>query len=214
MKYVKMLGLAAATAMALTALFGASSASATVLCKTYETPCAVAWTYGTNLEITATLQAGSTLEVRDIHEVLLDTCTGSTIVGKTTEAGTKTTPVVGPNESETFTGCTGTTTVIKKGGFKVNYLGPFTKGEFILTNDNVTFVEAGISCTYGSGAEDEVGVVESDESTSYGEINFEGEFAKEGGSFLCPAVVFWTGKYLITKPGKKEIYIKQARVGE
>ena len=59
MKYVKMLGLAAVAAMALMAFLGASSASATVLCKTHITSgCAAAgWDYAGPLE--ASLKPGT-----------------------------------------------------------------------------------------------------------------------------------------------------------
>jgi hypothetical protein len=50
MKYLKMLGLAAVAAMALTAVLGASSASAaTFLCKTNANPCPEHYPTGTTL---------------------------------------------------------------------------------------------------------------------------------------------------------------------
>jgi hypothetical protein len=142
--------------------------------------------------------------------MLLNTCTGSTIKSETENAGGNAgEAVTGRNEEEAFTGCTHKMVVLEKGKFAVHYLGPKTTGTLLFTNDNVTVEEFGVTCSYGSGAEDEVGDVEADESTSYGEVDIvEAEFAKVAGSFLCPAVVIWWGEYLITEPGKSEIYIK------
>jgi hypothetical protein len=206
MKYVKMASIAMA-AMLLTALLGAGSASATVLCKKYQLECLEPWGL---IEITASLKSKTSVEVKDIHGTLLNTCTGSTIKSETENAGgNEGEPVTGVNEAETFTGCTHTMTVLEKGNFEVRYLGPTTRGTLLFSNDNVTVEEFGVTCSYGSGVEDEVGMLEADESTSYGEADIvEAEFTKVAGSFLCPPVVFWSGEYLITEPGKNEIYIK------
>jgi hypothetical protein len=210
MKFVTMLGLAAAAAMVLTALLGAGSASATVLCKEYEVPCLNANVWAAKTKIKATLEAKTSMDVKDIHGTVLNTCTGSTIEGRTTNAGGKGIAVVGDNETETFAGCTHAMTVEKTGEFAVHYLGPSTTGTWLFTNDNVTVEVFGATCSYGSGTEDEVGIVESDESTTDAELDFvEAEFTKLAGSLICPPVVFWSGEYLITEPGADELYIKQ-----
>jgi len=201
MKHLKILGLAAVAAVALTALLGSGSASATVLCKKFKQPCPKTEVFGATTKIKATLRAKTSLVIKDVHEIL-DTCTGSTLEGLTTNAGGgKGVPVEGTNETETFTGCTHTVTILEKGKFAVDYIGPTTDGTWVFSNDNVTVEDLGVTCSYGSGTEDEVGIFESDETTEDAELDFvEAEFTKIAGSFLCPPTVFFSGEYWITEP--------------
>jgi hypothetical protein len=208
MKHLKILGLAAVAAMAVMAFLGASSASATVLCKIFKQPCPKAEVFPAKTKIKATLRAKTSLEIKDVHETL-DTCTGSTIEGLTGNAGGgKGVAVEGTNETETFTGCTHTVTVLEKGKFEVRYIGPTTDGTWVFSNDNVTVEDLGVTCSYGSGTEDEVGIFESDETTEFAELDFvEAELTKIAGSFLCPPTVFFAGEYWITEP--KLVFTKQ-----
>lgn len=208
MKHVKMLCLAAVAAMALVAVLGTGSASATVLCKIFKQPCPKAEVFPAKTKIKATLRSKTSLVIKDVHEIL-DTCTGSTIEGLTSNAGGgKGVAVEGINETETFTGCTHTVTILEKGKFEVEYTGPTTDGIWEFTNDNVTVEDVGVTCSYGSGTKDEVGIFESDETTENPELDFvEAEFTKIAGSFLCPPTVFFSGEYWITEP--KLVFTKQ-----
>src|SRR6187431_3678616 len=104
MRYLKMLGLAAVAAMALTAFFGAGSASATVLCKTtLTTGCAGAWDHPSGTEVHAVLDAGE-------HATLIGfwanvTCRTSTVRGETTSTGSSSTTVTGHIDELTFGEC-------------------------------------------------------------------------------------------------------------
>ena len=206
MKYLKMLGLAAVAAMALTALLGAGSVSATVLCKTYVTPCPKGWDYAAGTEIHATEAAGVSSVFSSTGAETFDECADATIKGKTTNTGSATETVVGNIEAMTFSECTSTLTVLEMGQFEIHYLGPKTKGALTVKKTKVTGTLFGVSCIFGAGSGTEIGVMESDESTE-AEITVEAVLAKEGGSFLCPGDIVWDAKYVITSP--KPLYFKE-----
>jgi hypothetical protein len=209
MRYAKTLGLAVVTAAALTSVLGTGSASATVLCKIFKQPCpkAEVWPAKTKIE------AKTTVDIKDVHETVLATCTGSTIEGLTTNAGGgEGVAVTGTNETETFTGCTTTVTVLEKGKFEARYLGPLTLGKWEFSNDNIAVEFFGATCNYGSGTEDEVGLFEADETTEAELDLTNAEFTKISGSILCPPVVLFSGEYLITEPApckKPTLFIKK-----
>jgi len=103
MKYLKMIGLAAIAAAALTAFLGAGTASATVLCETNVTSgCGTAWDVNSGTPLTFSAE-GSTTLTGPFGEVIA-TCTGSTVAGNTTSAGGAGT-VTGNITSLSFTGC-------------------------------------------------------------------------------------------------------------
>lgn len=210
MKYLKILALAAAAALALTALLGAGSASATVLCKTYVTPCPAAWDYPAGTEIHASLAAGSSATLRDTSGKTLKTCTDSTLKGKTTNTGSATETVDGNIESLTFTGCSSTTHVLANGQFEIHYIGPNTRGQLTLKGVKVTTVSAGVSCTYGTGSAAPAGTMTAEEGMETAEIDLETVMTREAGGFLCPVDAVWVANYKITAP--KPLFFKNATV--
>jgi hypothetical protein len=76
-----MIGLATVVALVLTALFGAGSASATVLCSENAGACPAEKTYASGTTIEATLKSGTNFL---IEGTLNEKCTGSTLKGKST----------------------------------------------------------------------------------------------------------------------------------
>src|SRR5215203_528702 len=102
-KYLKTLMLAAVAAAALTALFGAGTASATELCSTSTTPCS-GTKYGANTTLHGVLEAGTTAtlttSITTVH------CNVSTVHGNTTTAGGAGISVNGDINALNFTGCT------------------------------------------------------------------------------------------------------------
>jgi len=106
MKYVKMLGLAAVAAAALMAFVGASTASATVLCKTAGTGSPT----GTTCPANQAYPAGTAITAVNKGTVKLDTtfktieCSGSEVKGSTSNEGSATETVTGPEGTLTFTG--------------------------------------------------------------------------------------------------------------
>ncbi len=121
-KYAKILGLAAVAAMALMAFVGTGTASATVLCKTnLTTGCAAAGQdYPAGTGIHATSESSGILETTG--GVILDTCTGSTVKGKTSNTGSASTTVSGPIEELAWGVCRRTTNTLKLGSLEVHHI--------------------------------------------------------------------------------------------
>ncbi|MGN6814639.1 MAG: hypothetical protein ACTHK3_00920 [Solirubrobacterales bacterium] len=209
MKYVKILGLAAVLATALAALLGTASASATVLCKTYVSPCPAAWDYPANTVIHATLKPGTSLALRSTGGTLEATCAGSTIKGKTTNTGGEMETVNGNIEAFEFAECAQVSAATQLGTFEIHYVGPNTTGTLTSKNAKLTFVMAGLTCTYGTGAGTSLGVMESDE-TMTAELTVNATLNKAEGSFLCPSDSVLTASYVITAP--TPLYFKKKTV--
>src|SRR4051794_34192673 len=111
MKHLKMLGLAAVAATALMAFVGAGTASATTL-----EVGGVA--QNKSVSLVASLATGTSAILKDNLNIQVDTCTESTVEGKTEETETTKftgTKVGGAISKLTFGNCTDTTTVIKPG---------------------------------------------------------------------------------------------------
>jgi len=208
-----MLGLVAVAAMALTAMLGVGSASATTkLCKTTTNPCTEPYGTGTVIEASST-KALLTNSISNIS------CTGSAIKGKTTSAGggagTETT-VLGTIELLNFTGCStasGTKcndpTVLNLPYFaelhtttegKVNDNGLMTVTSSGKGNPGATVVCGFlINCTF---------------TTSQANIHISGGtspiahaegIALERSGGFCPSFSFWDATYNITTP--KPLYV-------
>lgn len=103
MKYLKILGLAAVAAMALTAFFGATSASANVLCTENKNPCPG------NHPTEKKLIVGDIIKATAVNPVLTAspevTCTHSEVEGHITNAGGKGINVTGTIDKLTFSTC-------------------------------------------------------------------------------------------------------------
>jgi len=204
MKYAKMLGLV--TAAALMAMLWAGSASATVLCSEYKTPCPQGKGLGKGTQLEMSLRTGESLTITDIAKTLLDTCTGSTVKGKTTNDGSATETIKGNVESITYENCKSTLKDLKLGTFEVHYVGPKTTGELTSIGAEVTMVVAGSSCDYGTVGGVDLGKMESDETESP-EFDEETTWEKEEGGFICPGSIIVKGIYNITAPAK--VYFKE-----
>jgi hypothetical protein len=199
MKYLKALGLAAVAAMVLTALIGAGSASATVLCKTaLKEGCAASgWDYPTGTEIDISLVG--TTSTSGTGGELLDTCTEGTNRGTTTNTG-------GSNETvdwnllEFFSkSCTHTTDTIANGSLEVHWISGGTNGTVTVKGTQATkIIPGGVSCTYGAGAEGtDLGTLTGGNPAT---LHVETALPKLAGSFLCPGDVVWNGSYVVTSP--------------
>ncbi|MGN6275753.1 MAG: hypothetical protein ACTHNP_07465 [Solirubrobacterales bacterium] len=210
MKYTKMLGLAAVAATALMALFGTGSASATVLCKEYKTPCPKGQALGAGTTIDMSLKTGKSVTISGTG--INVTCTTSTIKGTTTNEGSEKEAVKGTVEALTYEKCTGATIkVLKDGSFEAQYISPEntnnTRAHLISVGAELTVDEMGISCEYGTVAGKTMGILASDETVGP-EFTEEVTIGKEEESgFLCPASVVVKGEYAITAPAK--IYFKE-----
>jgi hypothetical protein len=198
MKYLKMLGLAAVAAMALTAFLGASSASATVLCTTTTTPCGTGWHID---ELDASVAAGQSVTLRNTSGSIEATCTVATSKTTKVSTGSSSTTPVGKVEKAELTwgpinaGCTNTTDTVAGGELEVHQIAGTHNGTVTATGFEVTVVLAGVSCTLGLEGTKDIGTLTGG-APAVMDVNVG--VVKKAGSFLCPSTGVWEGNYTIT----------------
>jgi len=200
MRYLKLLGLAAIAAAALTAIVGAGSASATVLCSTTIDPCPAGqdWPVGSTLDWSVP-SGGSILGVTTGGETL-DTCTGSTVKWKQTTTGSSTSTVTGVDEETTFTGCTFPTKTLKLANTEIHKIAGTSNGT--VTADGLTEVTINTvffgSCIYGVTSGASLGdITEGNPATLH--LNAV-THRLSGSNIVCPETDRWTGTYVLTSP--------------
>lgn len=198
MKHFKVIGLAAVAAMALTAFLGAGSASATVLCKTQMTEgCAAAgWDYPIGTVIDASLEAETTLRLKNTSGTTLVTCTASTVKGETTNTGSATETVDGNASVLTFEGCDNPIHLVTPGSFEVHSIVGTDNGTVTANGVTVILTIFGVSCVYTTDGT-HAGVAT---GGSMGTVDFNTVLKKEVGGFLCPETIIWNGAYTVTSP--------------
>jgi hypothetical protein len=199
MKYLKLLGLAAVAAMALTAFFGASSASATVLCTTTPaagTACGTGW-HVDELH----LVAKGTITLANTNKAIEAKCTVSTSQVTKTETGDAThTPkghvtVAGLIWGEVGKGCEQTTDTVAGGELEVHWTPGTSDGTITASGFEVTVVLAGVSCTLGLNGTQSIGELTGGAPAI---VHVGVGVVKKAGSFLCPSTGTWEGTYEIT----------------
>jgi hypothetical protein len=211
MKYLKMLGLAAIAALALTA-FGAGSASATNLCSTNTNPC-TGTLYGAGTNLSAKLKTGTTAVLTNSLDTV--TCTESSISGSissNTSSGKNTTGTI---SSVTFTGCTdqngsNCTVEVKNTPWHAEATTETSKsngnGKLDVKSHGTGHPEAKVvcggflSCTFGT------------ELATLGITGGNPAAVKAAGinlslisGFFCPSSATWDAEYEVTAP--KPLYV-------
>ena len=215
MKYVKMLGLAAVTAAALMALIGASTASATDLCKTEGiknggvtgTTCPLGWAMNTGDELHAVNEGvvKLTTTYKNIE------CKKSTVTGKLENEGAekeRVTLEVTPN-GLTFEECNCEVVVVNPGTLEVEWIEATHNGKLFNHGAEVTAtcnsVFGNVHCIYSTGAGTELGIVTGSSSATVGgktatiDIN-EANIPRLATNALCAEKAKWDAKYEITTP--------------
>lgn len=151
MKHLKILGAALVAAIAVTALLGSGTASATVLCKEAKNPCGTS-AYPSGTEFKTELFTGGRTVWRNPDSSTYDECTGNTLLGKIGSAGGVGTAVTVPLSSASWTGCVRSRTILKSGTLEINYASGLTyapvKWKELEWSDNEIFH----TCTFSSGA--------------------------------------------------------------
>jgi len=203
MKYVKMLGLAAVVVAALMALVGASSASATVLCKTpgtgspTGTTCPSGWAY----------TAGTTTHEVNEEKVTLTTtfknieCKKSIIEVEIENEGSASETPKGPVKKLTFEECNCTVTVLKDGTQEFHWIEGTNNGTITSSGSEVTAI-----CSSIFGTEHCIYVTENtDLGVSKGGAEATVEIAENDiprltTNELCAEKAAWDGKYKVESP--------------
>jgi hypothetical protein len=189
---LKALGLAAVAAMALMALLGAGSASATVLCTTTTTPCGIGW-HIDKLVLSAT----GSMSQHSTGGALESTCTGSSATATKNSTGSSTTTPVGTvvTAALIWEGCNQKTETLEGGELEVHRIAGTHNGTVTAIGFKVTMVIAGVSCTFGAGAGIHLGVITGGTPAI---LHLNAVVNKVAGSFLCPADSVWEATYQIT----------------
>lgn len=183
--------------VALTVLVGVTSASATELYSGQFFPSTV----NSGTKVSLSLQGETTTPISDTTENPITTCTGSSINGQVSSAGSSSTTVVIPVESVSLTG--GCKVTIKlPGSLEVHHIAGTTSGT--LTGNGFGFsvhTEFGIECTYGPGESGtDLGVLEGSTNNTFTTwINaILNELAPK--KFLCPDTARWLATFKGTTP--------------
>jgi hypothetical protein len=191
MKNLKIMGLAVVAAMAFMALVGASTASATAL---YNGATKLA----VGSELSASLKTGTSANLTTTEGTVLNTCTGSSLSGKVTNAGGAAATVVGSVEAKnlTWSGCSNTVATLGGGELEVHYTsglnGTLTAKGFKVTVDGPFG-----SCVFTAGAATNMGTL-TGSTTGNATMDVNAVVTRESG--LCPSSARWVATYTVTKP--------------
>jgi hypothetical protein len=192
MRFLGRLGLALLAAMALTALAGASAASAeTTLCKANQSPCAPENALGVGTvfkAVTSSVELGST----GGGNPFTGTCTSSTLEATMETATTPKGKITGL----TWNGCNYPTTTTSKGALQFHH-DVEGNAKAVVTGVVIEIREtpAGI-CIYG-------GTIGNLKLTggSPALLDVNTAFIKQAGSsFFCPNELMWINQYQVTQP--------------
>jgi len=200
MRYLKMLGLAAVAAATLTAILGAGSAAATVLCSTTVDPCPAGqdWVAGTVLDFS--VSSGAAITWDETGGERLNSCTTSTMKGKITNTGGSTGTVTGPVEETSWGSCTFPTKTLNKGALEVHKIAGTSNGT--VTADGTFEVTINTiwygSCIYGATSGVSLGDITEGNPAVF-HLNAVVE-KHTGSSLACPSTAKLLGTYTLTSP--------------
>jgi len=210
MKCLKMLGLAAVAAMALTTFVGAGTASATVLCSTNASPCPAGQKWPAATELRFTVAPGNPGIWKDTAGNVLAQCPEGEIRGVITKSGSATETVMTSVEASGLTwanvgGCFNTTT-IKGGTLEIHTSEGTNNGTVTVSGIEITINNPIFgSCVYGFGT-GHLGRLTANGSGS-ATLDVETSFLKKSGTF-CPEDLIWTEQFVQGKPSGTALYVK------
>jgi hypothetical protein len=195
MRYLRKIGLAALAAMALTAVLGPGSASATEIYRFTDANV----TQGVGTTLNGSLKSGSSLTLKTTSGSTDNTCTGSELATTIESPGGEASHPSGKVSTLAFSGCTYSTTVHAKGSLEVKHIAGTTNGTVTSSGMEVTSYSAlfgsYINCKTSTGI---------DIGTLTG-VNNEGGHATLdinaviNCGFFVPSAML-TGTYTITTP--------------
>jgi hypothetical protein len=203
MKYVKMLGLAAVAAAALMAFVGASTASATVLCKTKVNAkgnCPKGWGYEGEIHAVSEIEKPTlTGELMNVE------CKESTVSGNATEGTAVSTET--PNGAIavlSFSTCNCEVIVVEKGTLEVHAKDDLGNGTVTSTGARITIncttIFGKVHCEYKTNATDIGTLTGSSTTGETATIDITAEIPIIKTDSLCGNLAVWHAKYKITTP--------------
>ena len=198
MRYLKMLGLAAVAAAALTAFVGAGTAPAnTVLCHTtVTTGCASAgWDWSVGAELDLSLKAGTTARTIDTSGfVTLGTCTKGSINGT---LSTTTTPTITLEPAETWPTCYPT---ITGGEISIHHIAGTHNGTVVAKGFGWTMTFPQKSCVFGFAAERDIGTLVPSANGEDAQLNMNvaADLIPKHSYEGCPSSIKWIATFTQT----------------
>lgn len=199
MKHLKMLGLAAMAVVALMAVIGAGSASATTLCSENGTPCPEAKRYKKETAYKSVLEGGTKV-VFDAGFYKVE-CTASSISGKISNEGGAGAVIIGL-ETVSFEGCGCEVKTLKAGSMSVEHTTGTMNGKLTTANIEVSIPCMG-KCVYGEGP---LGTLT---GGGMGTMDISGLMNRVMGNEPgCPKTITWEASYTVTAP--EPIYVAEA----
>jgi hypothetical protein len=211
MKYVKALGLAAVAVMALVAVAGAGTASATVFCEENVEPCPEAkrWSNGTAADLT--LKAGTSFKTLDTNGEVLGTCNSATISWTITNAGGATQTLLGTTEAKQISwgGCTLNVVAVEGGELEFHAIAGTANGTVTAKGFRITISTPIFgSCVYGLGAGAHLGTLTSS-GTGDAILAINAVVTKvPGSSPVCITEFGIAGEYTQKTPSGTPLFVK------
>jgi hypothetical protein len=208
MGYLKMLVLAG-LAVAVMAVVGVGTASATVLCKTNTTPCGEKYPAGTELK--ASLASGTSGKFVSSTGELTYTCTGGAIGGKIEAAGgsTETVRASMPAASFAWSGCVWPMTAVKGAELEIHWISGSTNGTVTVKGLEISVDTSAIGggvCTYAVTTErPHMGVLTGGTSPTLDVSLF---LVRTGSNLICKTSLTWTATYTVTSP--TPLYVRES----
>lgn len=190
MRYLKGLAVAAAIA-AVFVVFGAGTASATVICKTKTSPCGSPYTKGTVFN--AVLTPGTTA-VFKAGFMTIECTEGNGSVEMTT-SGSATETVQGNTKTLSFGGCNAEFKVLKTGTGEIHWTSK-TNGSFTAEGMEVTGSALGVDCVYGGKISSGITLNGGTSPT----ISINAKVPLISGGFLCANPGTMTASLTVTDP--------------
>jgi hypothetical protein len=193
-----MLVLAAITALAATAIAGAASASATVLCKTNTTPCSEKYSAG--IQIKADSASGTTVKLVNAEGGAVNSCSSGALTSPTENVGgaTETVRSALSTSGLTWSSCAWPMTTVKAGEFEIHWISGGVNGTLTLKGLEIT-MDTGApfgTCSYTSlKAGSHAGTITGGLTPTLDVFAF-----LEKTSGICPSGVRWQGTYTVTSP--------------
>ena len=205
MRYLKMLGLAAIAAAALTAIAGAGSASATVLCSTTVEPCPAGQKW-VNTTLDWSLTPGTSLVQTDTAGNVLNTCKESTAKWTMVKSGSAVETVTGQDELTSFGACTVATVTLKLANTEIHKIAGTSNGT--VTADGVTEITINSpvfgSCIYAVPNGASIGDITEGNPAAF---HVNAVTKRLGGGALCPETDKWTATYILTSPANTTLSV-------
>jgi hypothetical protein len=206
MKYVKMLGLAAVAAAALMAFVGASTASATVLCKVQGegsgastgTTCPANQAYGAGTKIKASLVSGTKAKLKTEFKTI--ECEESSVEGETSSEGGAGESITGPEGKLSFGKCNCEVKVFKAGTLSTSWISGTHNGTLTSTGSETTTtcntIFGSVHCIYVT-ENDDLGTLT---GGTMAKLDANASIPRLPTNGLCSAEANWTAEYTVTAP--------------